>query len=537
VYVPLDPQYPPERLAHIIENADTSVLIIQSKFKDRIPHYRGQVIWLETLREQMPDPVEAAPSNEVTSDRVAYAIYTSGSTSAPKGVLGLHRSTVNRLNWMWVTHPFSQGEICCAKTSAGFVDSISELLGPLLQGIPIVILRDEVVKDIQELVTALAVSRVSRIILVPSLLRMILLAGRDLSRELPELKYWVSSGEALSLELIDQFNRVLPGRLLLNLYGSSEVAGDVTWLGLTESHRRADASVGRPIFNTSAYLLGRYLEPVPVGVPGEICVGGENLARGYLKQPGLTAEKFIPDPFGEMGERLYKTGDLGRYAVDGDIEYLGRLDRQVKIRGHRVEPGEIEAVLSKHPAVEQCAIYFGQNEFKDPRLVACIVPRNQMRPTSTELLGYLRKILPAQMVPSAFVQLDELPMTPTGKVDRSALLNHQGDYLTTGLPYVSPQTSIEHTITQLWQEVLGIEKIGTQDNFFDLGGHSLLLVQVHEKVRQTLDDGLTLMELFEYPTIASLSARLSRSRREEPAFEQSYARAELRRERISARGR
>ena len=287
----------------------------------------------------------------------AYLIYTSGSTGLPKGVVGLHRGVVNRCGWMWRRYPFRPGEVCCSKTSLSFVDSVWEIFGPLLQGVPLTIADDDTAHDPHLLIEFLAHRRVSRVVLVPSLLKAFLDDGVNLTVKLPRLKLWTSSGEALSTELAERFRKSHPKAVLLNLYGSAEVAADASCFEYDGRTSGKTVAIGRPISNSTVYLLDAQRQPVPVGVIGELYVGGDGLARGYWRRPELTAEKFVVNPFSaDPGSRLFRTGDLARYRADGNLEYLGRADNQIKIAGQRVELGEIEAALRSHPRIDDCVV-------------------------------------------------------------------------------------------------------------------------------------------------------------------------------------
>lgn len=376
-YVPLDPAYPKQRLAWMLQDARAELLLTQSRLVETLPAHGARTICLDAGWEPIARHEASDPDWPATSDQAAYIIYTSGSTGTPKGVIGLHRGAVNRFEWMWQAYPFAAGEVCCLKTSLSFVDSVWESFGPLLQGVPTLLVEEAVVKDTQQFVKTLARHEVTRLVLVPSLLRAMLNAYPDLNRRLPRLKMWVSSGEALSPELWERFRNLMPGSLLLNLYGSSEVAADAT---VFDARRLETAPgcvpIGVPISNMQAYVLDDGMREVATGIPGEIYVGGEGLARGYLNRPDLTAEKFIPNPFtSSSGARLYRTGDLGRILPGGAIEYLGRKDQQVKVRGFRIEPGEIEHALVQHPAVGEAVVIAREDVPGDTRLVAYLVQR------------------------------------------------------------------------------------------------------------------------------------------------------------------
>jgi non-ribosomal peptide synthetase component F len=415
---------------------------------------------------------------------------------------------------MWQTFPFALHEVCCQKTSMSFGDFIQELLGPLLQGLPLVLIPDDVRQDPVQFIDVLAAHRVTRMILVPSLLRMLLHADVDLAQHLPNLTLWIASGEALSKDLWQRFREHLPHSRLINLYGTSEVSDDTTWYdtGLLSSEDGL-IPIGRPIANTQVYVLDHHLQPVPIGVPGELYIGGAGVTRGYWSHPDLTAAQFIPHPFSpEPGARLYKTGDLVRYLPDGTLEYRGRLDSQVKIRGCRLELGEIEAVLEQHPAVRQAVVVARAETPDGTRLTAYLVTDQVTRPTLSALQRFLKHRLPTYMRPSVWVWLDALPLTPSGKVDRRALPvpNETGPHLAE--VFVAPCTPTEEVLAGIWMTVLGVEAVGVYDNFFDLGGHSLTAVQVMSRVRSTLQVDVSLHALFEVPTVAGLALAIETAR-------------------------
>jgi amino acid adenylation domain-containing protein len=513
-YVPLDPSYPAERLRLMVEDSGMRVMVVQGE-EDWAQGAGSleRVIDVTREREQIGKEESREPEVEVTGEDAAYVIYTSGSTGKPKGVVGLHAGAVNRFSWMWKAYPFEGGEICCQKTALSFLDSLWEMFGPLLQGVLVVIIPDEVVKDPVRLVATLAESQVTRIVLVPSLLRVILEAFTDLGNRLPRLKYWVSSGEALPLDLQHRFHEVMPAARLLNLYGSSEVSADVTYYETSALDPVAEGGlIGRPIANTQIYILNRELKPVPLGVPGDLYVGGLNLARGYLHKPDLTAEKFVPDSYcGEVGARLYHTGDIARYLSEGIIEYLGRSDHQVKIRGFRVELGDVEAALREHGAIRQAVVEAREDEQGNRRLVAYYVCSNGQAPQDGELRSFLRLKLQEFMIPSAFVRLEKLPLTPNGKVNRLALPVPDKSYPNKDTPFNAPRTQAEKSISEIWQEVLGLDQVSVDDNFFDLGGQSLLLIRVQSLLKERLNVDRPVAELFKYPTISALAASIAGS--------------------------
>ena len=504
-YVPIDPTYPRERMAFMLADSQVAVLLTQQSMAEELSTQHACVCCLDTGWEKIGCQPHDNPVSKTTAEHPAYVIYTSGSTGRPKGVVGLHRSTLNRLHWMWQTYPFTPDEICCQKTSLSFVDSVWELCGPLLQGVPTVLIPDEVLKDPHRLVARLTENRITRLVLVPSLLRMILMVLEtntdDRAYQLTRLKYWMSSGEVLSMELYQRFRERVPDGRLLNLYGASEVAADATWYDADNAtHSIPDAAlatvpIGRPISNVQVYVLDPRLQPVPVGVPGELYVRGDGLAQGYHNNPELTTERFILDPFTDTPtSRLYKTGDFARYLPDGNLEFLGRTDNQVKIRGFRIELGEIEGVLCEHEEIRQAVLRVSTEGTGDERLVAYYLLEPDGYVTSTDLRKYLRRVLPDYMIPQHFIELDAIPLTPNGKVDCTALPAPVSDSSGSSR-YTPPETELEKAVAGIWAEILGVSPIGVHDNFFELGGHSLLAVQVVVKAKDTLDIDVPLRSL------------------------------------------
>ena len=368
-YVPLDPNYPPERLRFIGQDSRVSLIVASAESAARLPALPIQILCVDAL---VPEQNSTIVPTDVTSRSPAYVLYTSGSTGKPRGVMGSHRGVINRLAWMWREFPFVSGERCAIKTSLNFVDSVSEIFGPLLAGVPALLIDDAAVKDPARLIDELRKGEVTRLVLVPSLLRALLDADDAITTRLCKLKYCISSGEALASELIERFYKRLPHVQLLNLYGSTEVAADVTCFRAQPGDM---GLIGTPIANTRAYILDAHGNPVPIGVTGELYIGGEGLALGYQNDAILTAARFVPDPFSsDPHSRLYRTGDRARYRSDRNIEYRGRTDQQVKLCGHRVELGEVEAALNTHPGVEQCAVVLHHDRLTEPRMVAYVVP-------------------------------------------------------------------------------------------------------------------------------------------------------------------
>ena len=508
-YVPLDPNYPQERLAFMLGDAQVPVLLTQERFIKDLPEHAGHVVCMDRDGEAFSRESEDSLVSRIGPEDAVYVIYTSGSTGTPKGVIGLHRGAVNRLNWMWKAYPFKDREVCCQKTYLSFVDSVWEIFGPLLQGVRAVIVPEDAVKDAHRLVESLAANHVSRMVLVPSLLRVLLDSFGDLQGRLPGLLLWVTSGEEISLELAKRFREVMPQARLVDLYGSSEVSADVTCYEIGEDLPEQRVPIGRPIDNTQVYLLDEHLQPVPVGVHGELYVGGAGLARGYLNREDLTAERFIPSQF-RQGEVLFKTGDLGCYLSDGSIEYLGRRDHQVKIRGFRVELGEIESRIKEVEAVADGVVVLREDRPEDTRLVAYYVVREGQAVETSDMRRRLQSKLPEYMVPQHFMELSSIPLTPNGKVDRKALPKPETDGASEQ-GYVAPRTETEQKIATVWQEVLSQEKVGVHDNFFELGGHSLLATQVMSRVNRLFNIQLPLRRLFETRTVEALAEAIDTS--------------------------
>jgi amino acid adenylation domain-containing protein len=502
-YVPLDPNYPHQRLAFMLANAGVRVLITQKRLAPKLP--ASQTLFqIDTDMAALELESAADLDTSLGPDDIAYVMYTSGSTGRPKAVEGTHRGAVNRFAWMWRAYPFAPGEIACQKTSLSFVDSIWELFGPLLQGIPTVVAPKPVTTDPLRLVDFLAEQRASRIVLVPSLLRILLETSHDIAERLPALWLWVTSGEAIPADLGLRFRAAMPHATLLNLYGSSEVSADVTSYEVT-GDEVSRIPIGRPIANTQVYVLDHARQPVPFDVPGELYVGGPGLARGYLNLPELTEARFVPDPFSPgSGRALFRTGDLGLFRPDGNLDLLGRLDDQVKIRGMRIEPGEIEAVLRQQEHVTEAVVAVRPVGESDTRLVAYLVASNGRAATASELRAVLRLHLPEHMIPAVFVHLPALPRTPNGKVDRRAL-PEAGGMVLEKTSCVAPRTDTETRLAALWQSLLGVGPVGVHDGFFDLGGHSLLAVRLFAAIETAFGKRLPMTTILDGGTIEQLA--------------------------------
>jgi amino acid adenylation domain-containing protein len=506
-FVPIDSSLPAARRLDILNDCGAAVVVTHADATGlELPAGLG-VLDLHIDAESTKRESPADPPRCVGADDAAYILYTSGSTGRPRGVVGLHRGLVNRLEWMQATYPFDAGDICAAKTAIGFVDSVTEIFGPLVHGAQLVILDDAEVRELDRFVRALRNANVTRIVLVPSLLRMLLETVPDIANELPCLQFWTSSGEALSQDLADLFHRRLPGRTLLNLYGSTEVSGDATAALIAAGE---PVTIGRPIANTWCYVLDDCGQPAPIGVRGALHVGGVGLARGYAGHTELTAARFPTDPFAAReGARMFRTGDRARYLPDGRIEFLGRDDTQVKLRGVRIELREIESALRALDGVADALVVPVPNANAPNHLVAHVRPDRPFGGSiwAAGLRADLARVLPAAFVPARIVTHHSLPTTPSGKIDRLACshLNRTSD-----LPPANeeqPATSHEllARLLEIWREELSEPAITADANFFEFGGHSLLAVKLVARIEETFGLRLPLATLFDAPTVRQLA--------------------------------
>jgi amino acid adenylation domain-containing protein len=478
-YLPLDPEYPDERLSFMMEDAQLSAVISETSLLERIGTRTPHVICLDRERANIQQQARTAPDAEVSADDLAYVIYTSGSTGRPKGVEVRHRGLANFLTSMRREPGLGPDDVLLAVTTLSFDIAVLELLLPLIVGAPTVIASSEVAEDGARLAELLDQSGATVMQATPATWRLLLAAGWKGSDSLRIL----CGGEALAPELAGELiNR---SAALWNMYGPTETTVWSTCCRVVNPS--SPISIGRPIGNTTLYVLDRAMQPVPVGVPGELFIGGAGLARGYWKRPELTAERFVRDPFSNDPDGvLYRTGDWVKYHADGRIEYVRRIDNQVKVRGYRIELGEIEAGLREHAWVAEAVVTVRSYGPADQRLVGYVVPvPGSQEPTGTELRTLLRERLPAYMVPAMFVTLEEFPLTPNGKIDRKAL-PEPGLLGGPSTEVVPPQTPMEMTIAKIWRAALGVEQLGVTDNFFDLGGHSLLSMQVIARIQEAV---------------------------------------------------
>lgn len=589
-YVPLDPDYPTDRLAFMLKDSGARILLTQESLRRRIESILSvsapkldytpagtQILCLDSDWSSIAEQLETNPELPSNFGDLAYIIYTSGSTGKPKGAMNTHGAISNRLHWMQSVFPLDGTDHILQKTPSSFDVSVWEFFWPLMTGARLIFARPGGHRDNAYLIELICKEQVTTVHFVPPMLQAFL--------ETPQvslcttLRRVICSGQELLARTASRFYEIFPSCELHNLYGPTEAAVDVSWFPCSQGMmRRSSIPVGRPIANTALYILDAHIQPVPIGVPGELHIGGVGLARGYLNRPDLTAEKFIPDPFStEPGARLYKTGDLARYLDDGNIEFLGRLDNQVKIRGFRIELGEIESALISHPAIREAVVIAQRNEFGEMRLVAYVVPSEfqlerqpptlhvkdckeepekiigainpelgsvretseephqlimvsatQVLPSPRELRSYLKITLPDYMLPTAFVALQALPVTPNGKVDRKALsepqttsvtsVNRSNDQSAVNSRELRGKSSdvpnrdhsdLELRIAEVWRGVLHSDDFGFEDNFFEVGGDSLMVASVLERLGEAIGKQIPMTALFQYPTIRLLAEHLN----------------------------
>ncbi|HEU5138276.1 MAG TPA: amino acid adenylation domain-containing protein [Steroidobacteraceae bacterium] len=503
-YLPIDLNSPRTQVEYMLRDAAPQVLLTQQSLIDRFPDFAGTRIALDSdwneIGKQEDGNLDAA-SVGIGPANLAYVIYTSGSTGTPKGVAAPHGGLVNRLAAQAHFAAFADGDVCCHKTAVGFVDSIAEALGPLTYGLPLVVATATVARDADALAGLIERESVTWLITVPSLARSLVDTPENIQR-LVTVRHWTLSGEPLTPALLRQLQASLPECRFVNLYGSSEVAADATFY-VSRRFAGDRVPIGRPLPNTRVYLLDERGEPVPMGIAGEIHVGGIAVARGYLNKPQLTAERFVKDPFAaDADARMYKTGDLGRWLSDGNIECLGRNDSQIKIRGYRIELGGIEAQLALHEHVGAAAVICREDDDGQKRLVAYVTLKKATG--ARELREFLAGRLPEYMVPSGYEVLDSLPMTPNGKVDRRALAATKTTVLALR-EYQAPQGDEEQALAGIWRELLRVEQVGRHDDFFELGGNSLLVLRLVMRIRSRYDVKLALPQIFARPTLAGVA--------------------------------
>jgi amino acid adenylation domain-containing protein len=500
-YVPLDPSYPAERLSYLLSDAGIEVLLTQNNLLSTLPSHSAQVVCLDTDWRVIESHIQDNLVTGVRADNLAYVIYTSGSTGQPKGVCVAHRSVV-RLVQNTNYAQFNAEQVFLQLAPITFDASTLELWGSLLHGSKLVIFPSQV-PDLDRIVDVLYQHQITCLWLTAGLFHLMV---DEYLETLSLVQQLLAGGDVLSVDHVHRFRQRYPNCRLIDGYGPTE---NTTFtccysIGQTQDLQQT-IPIGRPIANTQVYILDPQIQPVPIGVVGELHIGGDGLARGYLNRPELTQAKFIPHPFApDKSARLYKTGDLARYLPDGNIEFLGRLDHQVKIRGFRIELGEIEVVISQHPQVSQVVAINREDISGNKHLVAYVITQSGAEISSAEIKDFVKDKIPSYMLPRIVMFLDSLPLTPNGKVDRKALPAPDGN-IDREQEYVAPRTPNEEIIANIFSTVLGVKTVGIHDNFFELGGHSLLATQVISSLRQVFQIDLSVRRLFETPTVADLA--------------------------------
>ncbi len=506
-YVPLDPTYPRQRLALMGEDARFPVVVTRDRLRGRLPETATgggtQVVCVEGGGEGTDDGGENLPGGTAGTDLV-YVIYTSGSTGRPKGVAVPHRGVTRLVVNTDYLRIVPADRVAQASTCT-FDAATFEIWGALLNGATLVGIPRDVLLSPRALAAELRARRISVLFLTTDLFNQVVAEVPDAFASLRALLF---GGSAVDPRRVREVLEHGPPEALLHVYGPTESTTFATWYRVEAVAEGASTvPIGRPVANTQAYVLDGQLKPVPVGVPGELYLGGDGLARGYWNRPDLTAERFVPDPYAdEPGARLYRTGDLARYLPDGNIEFLGRLDDQVKIRGFRVEPGEVEAYLRRHPSVREAAVVAREDIHGDKRLVAYVVPKSGGGELQAALYAFLEERLPTYMLPTSIVLLERLPLNQNGKVDRRML--PVPERVRPGGDHTPPRNPVEEQLAAIWSQLLGLERVGVHDNFFELGGHSLLATRLISRVRETFQTELPVRCLFDHPTVAGLAGVL-----------------------------
>ncbi|MGE0472117.1 MAG: amino acid adenylation domain-containing protein [Nitrospirales bacterium] len=517
-YVPIDPTYPDDRVTFMLQDAQVPVLLTQAHLCDRVSSYLGQLVLLGTEEERLYPRPASIPSGPQTGEDLAYMIYTSGSTGQPKGAMNTHRGICNRLLWMQAAYELQADDRVLQKTPFSFDVSVWEFFWPLLTGARLVMARPEGHRDRSYLRELIQREGITTLHFVPSMLQSFLQepavegCGTVLRRV-------IASGEALSGDLQARFFSRMPTVELHNLYGPTEAAVDVTAWACRPEDGASTVPIGRPITNIYIRILDAAHQMVPIGVSGFLYIGGVGLARGYHGRPGLTAARFLPDPEAPSpGARVYHTGDLARYRTDGTLDYLGRVDHQVKIRGFRIECGEIAAILTRHPAVQEALVLCREDIPEDKRLVAYVMSTHTVKPTTTELLAWLKRSLPDYMLPSKFISLEAFPLTANGKIDRKALPSPDSKRPQLENLFDVPATLQEMNMARIWAQILGVTPVGIHDSFFELGGDSIRAIQVLALAQQQ-EMPCTLQQLYTGQTIHNLLRQLVRNQAIAPRAE------------------
>lgn len=509
IYVPLDPKLPSQRIEYMLKDAKLDLILTHGETNMQLPQAEVKIWNVDTVPNIRFSNKHSLESRSNLED-VAYIIYTSGSTGVPKGVMGKHSGLLNRCRWMWMTYPFNKDELCCFKTSISFIDSLGEILTPLTQGIPLLILPDESVMNPSSFIEEMSKHKVTRLVLVPSLLALLLDLYNDLSHRLPDLKFCISSGEELTTSIVQEWKRKMPGRKLLNLYGSSEVSADVLYHEVdTNINGNKTIPLGRPIHNTKVYILNSMLEQVPLGVIGEIYIGGEGLAKGYLNHDRWTSERFVSISNSDIDEILYKTGDLGYYNNEGEIVFKGRSDNQIQLNGFRIELQEIEAKLRTHQSVKEAVVKVSKDNTGNMVLVAYIIGTSpDDHPSSMELKNFLLEYLPTYMIPKIFNHLEFLPKLPNGKIDRNSLPEFIKPTKLENLKSTNKMTSHENFLSETWAGTIGQPPKSVHEDFFSAGGNSLKAMRFIFLVQREYQITVPIKEFYRKPTIYAVGKLL-----------------------------
>jgi amino acid adenylation domain-containing protein len=505
-YVPIDPSYPEARVAYMLGDAGVEIVLAQKQLEHLLKAATTEIVCLDADWSRIARESADRPENRARSGNLAYMIYTSGSTGRPKSIMIEHRSIVNQTLWMQDKFRLTASDAMLQKAPYNFDASVPEFFLPLVAGARVVVARPEGHKDPAYLIDIITRELITIIHFAPSMLRVFL--GTDGVKRCSSLRNVISAGEALPADLVNRFHACSSANLH-NIYGPTETTVAVTCWTCPRRDGALAVSIGRPEANTQCYILDQHLQPVPAGVPGELHIGGIQVGRGYHNRPDLTAEKFIPDPFSrEPGGRLYKTGDLCRFHRDGNIEFLGRMDQQVKMRGFRIELGEIEAALKAAPQIREVAVDVRKDSSGYERLVAYIVPRDGAKSLEENLRAALGSSLPDYMVPTVFVQMERLPLSPNDKLDRKALPAPESRPSGAMTEHVPARNRVEAIVSEIWAEVLGVERVGVFQNFFELGGHSLSAAQMIARLKARFQTEIPLRSVFSAPTIAELASHI-----------------------------
>jgi amino acid adenylation domain-containing protein len=533
-YLPLDPSFPPERLGLMLDEAQVAFILTDTSLLDALPQHVAPVVCIGTIQAALATQPETNPQVDINGDNLAYVLYTSGSTGRPKGVQIPHTAVVNFLESMRQLPGLESHDRLMAVTPLTFDIAGLELYLPLITGGYVEIASRDMTADGKRLGAWLEAHVITTMQATPALWHLLIESGWA---GLQTLKI-LSGGEALPRDLAQKLKQ--RSASLWNMYGPTET----TIWSAVQPVKTADLAltpIGQPIANTQVYILDSHYNPAPIGIPGELYIGGDGLARGYLNRPDLSAERFIPNPFAavhknNIGSRLYRTGDIARWLPSGSLEFMGRVDHQVKVRGFRIELGEIEVALKDHPDIGEAIVIAASADKNDatagsPKsaLVAYVVPVAGATPSVSTLRNFLKTKLPDYMIPTIFISLAALPLTPNGKVDRVALPQPDGLRPTIEADYIAPRNDVEQQVADIWQSVLKLEQVGINDNFFDLGGHSLLLMQVHNRLQETFAREIPVLDLFKYSNVRLLAVYLSTGPVEETAPAADPARVEVRR--------